>query len=412
MLAAAAALLALVLTGCTGALHSGLPEQQPGGLPGSVTKSLDAAATDAQRLADASGGVVGVWAPWAGSYVKAFGTTTRGGSTPVTSGMIYRIGQNTIPMTCTVMLELVDRGVVELDDQLTRWVPGLVGSGGITLRELCQNTSGVGDIGAALRASFVNNPTRQWPPLELASDGLAMARSSQPGEKYAPSLTDYVLVGMALQSATNTSWPDLYKKYVFDRLGMASSSLPPSGQMALAASHPAGYAAALDAAGAPVCGHPVDVTRLSSSMGWTAGGVVSTVADEKAFVQALAGGRLLSDRAESAQVDGIATGASWQKYGLGVQLLGPLRGSSGAMPGYVSAAYADPSSGLTIVAMLNNSTPGTGFAQALAQRLAAIVSKVPATQKGAKVVASLPWSEQQATDAMTQSAPCPAKPAK
>jgi D-alanyl-D-alanine carboxypeptidase len=60
---------------------------------------------------------------------------------------------------------------------------------------------------------------------------------------------------------------------------------------------------------------------------------------------------------------------------------------------------------------LNDSTPGAGFAQALAERLASIASKVPAVQKGAKVVASLPWSEDQATAAMKAAAPCPAKAA-
>jgi D-alanyl-D-alanine carboxypeptidase len=104
-------------------------------------------------------------------------------------------------------------------------------------------------------------------------------------------------------------------------------------------------------------------------------------------------------------------GQSWESYGLGMQMLGPLRGSSGAVPGYLSAMYADPASGLTIVVALNNSTPGPGFAQLLAQRLASIVSKTPAKEKGAKVVASLPWSEQQAVDGMTKSAPCPAKKA-
>ncbi|MFP3380421.1 hypothetical protein SB767_29315, partial [Bacillus sp. SIMBA_069] len=85
--------------------------------------------------------------------------------------------------------------------------------------------------------------------------------------------------------------------------------------------------------------------------------------------------------------------------------------SSGAVPGYVSAVFADPASGLTIVVALNNSTPGATFARLLAQRLASIVSKVPPAQKGAKTIATLPWSEQQTIDALAKAAPCPAKKA-
>ena len=411
-LAATAGLVALVLAGCTSSSgNAGQPSQQSGGFSKDVEKRLSSAVTDAMTLADASAGFAGVWAPWAGSWTTAQGTTTRNGSTPVTEDMAFRIGQNTTPMTCTVLLELVDEGRIGLDDPLTKWIPGLVGVDGITMRELCQNTSGINDYIAALNTKFLMNPTRQWPPLELASDGIAMQRLGNPGEKYGRSATNAVLVGMALQNVTNKSWQQLYKEYIFDKLGMSASLLPESGQLTVTGPHAAGYSVGLDAAGAIVCDPMRDVSRMSPSQGWTSGGVVSNVTDLKAFGQALASGSLLSEKLRKAQADAVVNGGSWQRYGLGVQILGPLRGSSGAVPGYLSAVFSDPSSGLTIVVALNNSTPGPAFAQLLAQRLASIASKLPAVQKGAKVVASLPWSEQQAIDEMTKSAPCPAKKA-
>ncbi|MGO4595781.1 serine hydrolase domain-containing protein [Leifsonia sp. 2TAF2] len=411
-LAATAGIVALILAGCTSVSGSANPpEQQSGGFSKDVEKRLSTAVTDAMKLADASAGFAGVWAPWSGSWSDAQGTTTRGGSKPVTDDMTFRIGQNTVPMTCTVLLELVDEGRIGLDDPLTKWLPGLVGVEGITMRELCQSTSGLGDYVAQLNPKFVMNPRRQWPPLELASDGIAMQKFGTPGEKYGRSATNAVLVGMALENATSRSWQELYKQYVFDKLGMSASTLPGSSQFSVPGAHPAGYAAGLDGAGAVVCEPMRDVSRLSPSQGWTAGGVVSNVHDLRAFGQALASGSLLSEKSRKAQVDAVVNGQSWQRYGLGVQLLGPLRGSTGSIPGYVSAVYSDPGSGLTVVVALNNSTPGAGFAQLLAQRLVSIVSKTPAKQKGAKVVASLPWSEQQTVDAMAKSAPCPAKKA-
>jgi D-alanyl-D-alanine carboxypeptidase len=411
--AAFAGVLALVLAGCTSsAADSRLPEQRPGGFSNDVEKRMSGAVTEAMALADASAGFAGVWAPWAGSWSDALGTTTRGGTTPATEDMTFRIGQNTVPMTCTVLLQLVDEGTVGLDDPVTKWLPGLVGVSGVTMRELCQNTSGIADYAAQLNSEFLSNPTRQWPALELASDGIAMQRYGNPGEKYGASSTNAVLVGMALQNATSRSWQDLYDRYIFSKLGMKASALPGNGELSVPGPHPAGYAAGLDPAGAVVCEPVRDVSRMSPSQGWTAGGVVSNLSDLKAFSQSLASGSLISDKSRKVQTSAVVNGSSWQRYGLGVQLLGPLHGSSGAVPGYLSAVYADPASGLTIVVALNNSTPGAGFAQALAQRLASIASKVPAEQKGAKVVASLPWSEAQTVEAMTKSAPCPAKATK
>lgn len=406
--AAATGLLLLAVTGCTSSAATDLPTQHPGGFGADVEKRLDSALADAMKAADASAGFAGVWAPWAGAWTAATGTTTRGGSTPVTADMTFRVGQNTVPMTCTVLLGLVDDGKLKLDDPLTKWVPGLVGVEGVTLRELCQQTSGLGDFSAQLNARMLMNPTRQWPPLELASEGIAAPRAGKPGEKYSPARTNAVLVGMAVRNAAGSDWPELYEKHVFGPLGMDASSLPDGSTFALPGPHPAGYAAGVDGVGATVCEPMRDVTRLSPSMGWTAGGVVSNLDDLRAFSQALAAGSLLDEATADAQMTGVTSGESWQKQGLGVQLLGPLRGSSGAIPGYLSAMYTDPSSGLTVVVALNNSTPGAGFAQALAQRFASIASKVPAVEKGAKVVAALPWSEEQTVDAMTKSAPCPA----
>ncbi|QJA00453.1 serine hydrolase domain-containing protein [Leifsonia sp. PS1209] len=406
---ALASVLALVLAACTpnAGASSTLPKQVAGGFSSEVTGKLKTAVTDAMKQAGASGAMVGVWAPWAGSWTDGIGTTTLKGSKPVTAGMTFRIAQNTMPMTCTVLLGLVDDGTVELDDPLTKWLPGLVGVDGVTLRELCQNTSGIGDFQGQLNHIFLNNPTRQWPALELASDGLATQPFGKPGEKLGVSMTNFVLLGMALENAAGKSWQDLYSHYIFDKLGMTSSSFPGPSQLTVPGPHPAGYSVGIDPAGAVVCEPMRDVTQLSPSMGWTASGVVSNVPDLKAYVQALASGSLLSEKSAKAQATGIPNGSDWQKYGLGVQILGPLRGSAGAMPGYMSAMYSDPSSGLTIVVALNNSTPGPAFAQYLAQRLASIVSKVPAKVKGAKVVAGLPWSEAQMTEAIGKTVPCP-----
>ncbi|GIT78552.1 beta-lactamase [Leifsonia sp. LS1] len=407
--AAAAAVLLLGVTACTSSSASDLPSQRPGAFPSDVQKRMESALTDAMTLADASAGFAGVWAPWAGSWTTASGTTTRGGSAPVTEDMTFRIGQNTLPMTCTVFLQLVDDGTMGIDDPLSKWIPDLVGVDGITMRELCQDTSGLGDYSAQLNGRMVMNPIRQWPPLELASEGIAAPRTGKPGEKHSPARTNAVLVGMAVRNAAGADWPELYEKHLFEPLGMDASVLPESSTLVVPGAHPAGYSASVDGVGAVACDPVRDVSRLSPSGGWTSGGVVSNLHDLKAFSQALAAGSLLEEKTADAQMTGVTSGASWQKQGLGVELLGPLRGSTGAIPGYLSAMYTDPASGLTVVVALNNSTPGSGFARALAQRFASIASKIPGAAKGAKVVAALPWSEEQTVDAMTKSAPCPAK---
>jgi D-alanyl-D-alanine carboxypeptidase len=390
---------------------SKLPAQASGSLSKDVSTQLDAAVTAAMTRAGASGAIVGVWAPWAGSWTAAKGTTTPDGSTKMSTAMSFRISSNTKSMTCTVLLALAQAGKVKLDDKVATYLPRMIGLSTITLGQLCQNTSGVGDYKPGLGSQFVNNPTRQWVPMELLSDGLAEPPTAAPGTAFANSNTGFVLLGMALSAATGQSWNDLYQQYIWGPLNMDHTTLPDPGKLTLPSPHADGFATAVDGAGTPQCGTVLDETELSSSMAWTAGGVVSNLDDMKTYSQALAGGTLLDPEYSKKQwtTTRVSDKApSWQGYGMGVTTLGPMRGNNGNIPGFITSTLSDPKSGLTVVVMLNNSTVGGGFAQELAMQLTSIASKAPAKSGKAPTIA-LPWSADQMAAAMASNTICPPK---
>ncbi|MCX7522823.1 serine hydrolase [Microbacterium sp. STN6] len=425
---AAAGLLALTMAACTGTADPDADDSAEAAvsLPKATSDQLDETLKQAIDLSGATGGIAGVWAPWSGTWEAAKGTTARTGGQPMNTSMTFRIGDITRSMTCTVLLELVDEGRVKLDDPVSRYLPDTVGIGGITLGQLCQNTSGLGDYTHDIGSQFVNNPTRPWPQLELLSDGLAEDRSGPPGEGFADTDAGFILLGMALKKVTGSSWTEMYQKYVFGKLDMTSSSFPESNPMLFPGTHPHGYAATLDDTGAPVCDKPLDETRLSNTMAWTAGGVISTLGDLKVFARALATGSLVSASSHKAQLNTVSMGdgtAGWQGYGLGVETDGPLVGHSGEIPGFITAMLSDPKSGLTVVIMLNNSRSGAAFATQAAMQLASIGSKAEASKdagdgagskggsKGASAssgrpMIALPWSKDQAAAAMQQLAVC------
>ncbi|WP_022885344.1 serine hydrolase domain-containing protein [Glaciibacter superstes] len=408
------AVAALVLSACTSAADANDAHTQvEAPFDSGLTERLDAALAEAMTLAGASGAIAGVWAPWAGQWVVAPGTTTIDGGTSMSTDMRFRIAANTRSMTCTVLLRLVDEGRVKLSDTIDMYLKRASGVEKITLGQLCQNTSGLADYNSELAPHFVNNPTRIWPPLEVVSSGIAANRVSEPGGAFASSDTGYVLLGLTLQAATNQDWDSLYKQYIFDPLDLDATSFPAASELEIAGSHPHGYAAALAPDGSKVCEVVRDETELSNSMRWVSGGVVSDLEDMKVWSQALADGRLLSEKSSDAQWATIPLGGdtpSWQAYGLGVQQLGPMRGHAGAIPGFLSAMLVDPASGLTIVVMLNNSNAGAGFAQTLAERLASIASKAPSAGEESAPLLELPWSEEQTVATMQAAAVCQPPP--
>jgi len=393
------------------------PEQASGRLAPDTVAALDAALADGMALAGASGAIAGAWVPWAGRWLASPGTIgaqidpesgRASGGGPLDTGMTFRIGTQTTAMTCTVLLALVDEGRVGLDDPVSQYLTRQPGIEGITLRQLCQQTSGIGRL--QLDSQFVSNPTRPWPPLELVSSGLGATRVGPPGRVWSRSDAGIQLLGIALQSATGEDWPTLYHRYVFDRLGLTDTEYPGPKELDLPGAHPHGWAAAPDAAGQPDCARMLDLTRLSPSIAGVAGGAVSTLSDLKTWSQALAAGTLLDADTVSEQWTTVPQPGMpyWRRYGLGAEQVGPMRGAAGEIPGYLSATLTDPESGMTVVVMVNDSSAGAEFVFDLARRLAAIAAAAPAGASAPARPLSLPWTADDAAALMRDKALCPA----
>lgn len=414
--AGAAVLLTVGLAACSaevGAIVPELPEQHDGPLPEAMTEQLDAALAQAIAWSASSGAIAGVWAPWGGEWTSAQGVSTVGGTTPLSTDMHFRSAAGDRPMVCTVMLELADAGTLSVSDPVAEYLPDQPGLEGITLGQLCQGTSGLADYRPQFQAQFVNNPTREWSGIELISGGLAATRT-EPGTTWQDSATAIGVLGLALTAASGQSWAELYDEYIFTPLGLSETSVPSGDEFRIESPAPHGYAAAVNPDGSRDCAVVHDETKLSPSLSGVTGGVVSTLDDLKRWSQVLAEGSLLSNRSADAQLATISLGGdspTWKGYGLGVQTLGPLVGHDGEIPGFLTAAYADPETGFTVVVMLNNSTAGKGFAQQLAMHLASIASKAPAAGSTSAPTIELPWSAEQATAALQAAAVCQPAPA-
>ena len=407
-----AAAVVIGLSACSGAAATSkvtLREQPTGDLPTASVEALDASLAEAMTLAAASGAIAGVWAPWSGQWVSAQGTTAPGGTEKMSTDMRFRIGDNTQPMTCDVLYGLVADGTVELDDEVSEYLPAVLAIDDITLGQLCRGTSGLGDFGKTLGPLFAANPTRQWSTIELVSDGIANSRTGQPGAMYGHSDTNYALLGLALERAAKSDWKSLYDRYVFDRLGMDDSLFPEPSTLEIAQPFAPGWEALKAADGTFACETPKDETLLSNSLAFTAGGVVSSLDDMSRYAQSFATGALLSDDQRKKAWETVPLSAdapAWQSFGPGGLQMGPMRGQAGYIPGHISAMLSDPATGLTVVVMLNNSTAGAGFAQTLAMKLAAIAAKVQPAEGEKLPVVGLPWSEEQMTERLASTAVC------
>jgi len=400
---AGAAVVVLSLTGC-GAdpwVELDLPAQVDGAFPEETQAQLESAVNFAMAATGSTGAVVGVWSPWSGSWVSGVGDAS--------ADDVFRVSDLTRPMTCDVLYSMVGEGVVSLDDRVRDLVPSVAGLSDVTLGMLCDGTSGFGSYTPVLQQKWLEVPTRRWNPNELVAYGTVGQDEAAVGQTWRDSDTGYVLLGIALQNAVKQSAASLLADKVFDPLGLEATRLP--GRAASPAGDPVlrGYLSEPGEDGALNCAEPRDITELSASIGFTNGGVVSTITDVGRYTQALATGALLPegvDRFGSPHVL-AADLPSWLTTAGGAIQAGSLIGQFGSVPGYISAAFADPATGMTIAVVLNNSAASDLVGAYLAWELASIASKAPAASGETAPDAGLPWTAQQYHDAIAAAAVCP-----
>ncbi|MEI3844528.1 MULTISPECIES: serine hydrolase domain-containing protein [unclassified Microbacterium] len=410
--AAGAVIIALALTGCA-------PESTPaytpapqveGALPEDLQTQLHDAVAHAMAASGSSGAVVGVWAPWSGSWVTGIGTAGPGDETPASTDMAFRIGDVTRLMTCDVLYALADRGTVALEDSVTTWVAGVPDLADVTLLDLCNGTSGLGLSSSIAESNWLSNPTRMWNPKELASYGMEQQRTA-PGGGFRDSDAAYLLLGQALERASGQSAASLIRTYVTGPLGLNSTSLP-SARPAAPSDGPvlAGTYAPRTPEGGYDCAAPVDVTVSSASIGFTDSGVVSTIEDLGRFAQAEAK-QALRTKDEPARfgapLPAYDGAPSWFQATGGGYLVGTMVGQQGWAPGYLTAAYSDPASGFTVAVVLNGSSGGGALISALAFELAAIGSKAPAAKGATAPEFGLPFTAEQYHEVIGSQAICP-----
>ncbi len=408
------ALAVLGLSACAPDAHVeiGTPAQVEGELSGDTLGQLQSAVADAMTATGSSGAIVGVWVPWSGTWVAGIGTQSPSDTTPVKADMRFRVGDVTRAMVCDALYAAASDGLVALDDSVTEYVSGVPDLEDVTLVQLCDSTAGIGSYQDRLQPQWISTPKRVWNPRELVSYGLGQERSSEPGAAYRDSDAGYLLLGLALERATGKDAATYLDEDVFDPLDLTSTSLPGgTGQWASGAPALQGNYSVKNAEGVLDCGAPLNVTDVSTSTGYTDSGVVSTIADLGRYAQALAAGALAEDeKAAEARWDHPlapwADAPTWLTATGGAFQAGSLIGQYGSVPGYLTAAFADPQTGLAVAVVLNNSAASAAVPRLLAWELAAIASKAPAASGQSVPESGLPWTAEQFHEEIAQQAVC------
>jgi D-alanyl-D-alanine carboxypeptidase len=323
-----------------------------------------------------SGGVPGViagaWVPGRGEWTAAVGLADRETGEEIEIADLMRIGSVTKSFTGTLVLELVDEGLIGLDDPLADCFPWVENAQEITVRMLLNHTSGIVDDYA--NPAFMDiasvDPLYRWEPEELVRASLGTDPAAVLGESYNYANTNYVLLGMIVEQVTGLELAGAMERYIFEPLGLGDTVFPDGPEIAGGHSH--SYIVVGED------GELYDMTSgIDPSITWAAGAIISTLNDVRVWAKALATGELLEAATHEEQlqwvdVPGMEGAGIGYEYGLGILKLGDFIGHNGEFSGFQATMFYLPSRQATVVVLLNCNVNPTG-SQDLFTRIAAIL---------------------------------------
>lgn len=152
---------------------------------------------------------------------------------PATTEMSYRIGAVSIAYMGHILLQLVDEGVVKLDDPVGKWLPDLPEADKVTLGMLINGTSGYPDFvpQESFQKAFYADVFRQWTPEELIQQAFTEKVKFAPGTNWNYSHANFVILGLALEKAAGKPFGQLMRERIMQPWGLKQTSNPDTAEI-------------------------------------------------------------------------------------------------------------------------------------------------------------------------------------
>ncbi len=206
----------LMLAFC-GALFNYVTAQQDSGLPAQFDKLLNEQfplnETGAAALISSHGKII---------YKKAFGMANLELQVPMQVDHVFRIGSITKQFTAIAILQLMEQGKLNLQDEITKFIPDYPTQGNkITIEHLLTHTSGIQSYTGM--KDFIERIKLDLKPTEVIDHFKNQPMRFAPGTKWEYSNSGYFLLGYIIEKITGKTYPEYLEESIFKPLGMTNS---------------------------------------------------------------------------------------------------------------------------------------------------------------------------------------------
>jgi hypothetical protein len=146
-------------------------------------------------------------------------------------------------MTAVVILQLAQEGKIDLDDPVSKYIPGVPNGDDIAISQLLKMRSGLYNYTDApeLSVSLDHNPTKAWTPEELLAIAFNRPPLFPPGTKFDYCNTNYALLGLIVEKLEGAPLAKVFQDRLFGPLGMKRTLLPANTSNAIPEPYSHGY---------------------------------------------------------------------------------------------------------------------------------------------------------------------------
>lgn len=253
--------------------------QTPTELPETVQQPLAEALDSWMDRYEVPGAAVTVTMP-DGTWSAVRGVTDLETQDPITGDMVWPLRSVTKSVVVTVLLQLVDEGKLSLDDTIGTYIDDVPNGDQITLRQLANMTSGVGDHtrSESFLHTLMANPSQAFTLDALNSYGLAEGAQFEPGTDHVYSNTATNLLGVVIEDVTSKSIAEVIDQRIIQELGLTDTVYAES-EDDWVSPHAQGHQ--------PAEGEVAPIFNNFSAMG-ASGAMISTTTDMAIWAKALA----------------------------------------------------------------------------------------------------------------------------
>ena len=361
--------------------------------PQSTAPARPSAATEALRArvqtfldtwragATFPGATVGVVLKDGTAFGVASGVSDREAGTAMKPDDLLLAGSTGKTFFAALAVQLIEAGSLDLDAPISRylgsrpWFSRLPNGARITVRHLMTHTSGLVryEMNPAFTAALRAQPDKPWTPEEEVAFLLDDAPPFAPGEGWEYSDTNFIVLGMILESITRTTcYAEIERRFLKP---LALTRVMPSTSRRIPGLIP-GYAGPRDPLGLPDRVLVDGVFTINPQFEWAGGGFATSAPDLARWGHALYAGGALTPAARKIMIDAAVPArlGPETRYGLGVIVrpqtpVGLTWGHSGFFPGYQTELLHLVDSGLTLAIQINTSAPRSTGSRSLLRGL-------------------------------------------